>query len=301
VAAAVLIPPAVISLEACVTASGSGSRPYRYNANPLADSPVTGRGVAFYHDVVNDFYGYADDDGSPHRAIDWEGSEQEPVIAAIDGIVASKGKTSRGSLFIGIDSGLDDGGVFRSEYVHLSGFNGSLSVYDKVKRGDLLGFVGNTGTNESHLHFNLKNLNSEESNKKEDPMLFGVLYPSFLPSIPLYDFKADLVKVDFAADDADRSKLILQQLNERDVLDKKLGNYDGSERQALQDARGNISEMKRLLLGYTAISKNHVPGSPVYTVMLEVFTHSSKNPIALTHPLMDPNNSVFAQKYDAAR
>lgn len=147
-----------------------------------------------------------------------------------------------------------------------------------MKRGDVIAFVGESGTRFPHLHLNF----FDSWGAKIDPMLHGVFYPGFIPSIPLFDYKADLdVPID-------QRENYLAQYQEKDELDRRLGNYDGPERRALQSARGNVARMKELLLNATAKTKKHTPGSPIYTVALEVFTFSAdEDRLAVTHPLKE--------------
>jgi murein DD-endopeptidase MepM/ murein hydrolase activator NlpD len=50
---------------------------------------------------------------------------------------------------------LDHGFGYTSIYAHLSGFN--VRAGQKVQRGDVIGFVGNTGTSvANHLHYEIK-------------------------------------------------------------------------------------------------------------------------------------------------
>ena len=50
---------------------------------------------------------------------------------------------------------LDHGFGYKSIYAHLSDFN--VRVGQKVQRGDVIGYVGNTGTSvANHLHYEIK-------------------------------------------------------------------------------------------------------------------------------------------------
>lgn len=81
-----------------------------------------------------------------------------PVYAAGDGIIEKAGWNTLGGWRIGVRG--DSDGVYYY-YAHLSSFYDGISVGAKVKKGQLLGFVGDTGYGPvgtsgvmiSHLHF----------------------------------------------------------------------------------------------------------------------------------------------------
>lgn len=96
-----------------------------------------------------------------HTGIDFSAPIGTPVYATADGVVKHvKVKFSGYGKFIEIDHGFG----FRTRYAHLHDFN--VKEGQKVKRGELIAYVGNTGMSTApHLHYEvLKN------GKKIDPI-----------------------------------------------------------------------------------------------------------------------------------
>ena len=74
------------------------------------------------------------------------------VYASGNGIVTSVQSSQRG---LGKNIVIDHGFGYSSIYAHLSNFN--VRVGQKVQRGDVIGYVGNTGTSiANHLHYEIK-------------------------------------------------------------------------------------------------------------------------------------------------
>lgn len=84
----------------------------------------------------------------PHKGIDFTAPKGTPVYATGDGIVTSAYySSSYGNVIF-----LNHGYGYQTRYAHLSGFN--IKAGQHVKRGEVIGFVGNTGRSEaSHLHY----------------------------------------------------------------------------------------------------------------------------------------------------
>jgi len=74
------------------------------------------------------------------------------VFVTGDGVVAEVQSSQRG---LGKHILIDHGFGYSSVYAHLSNFN--VRKGQKVRRGDVIGFVGNTGTSvANHLHYEIK-------------------------------------------------------------------------------------------------------------------------------------------------
>jgi murein DD-endopeptidase MepM/ murein hydrolase activator NlpD len=87
---------------------------------------------------------------SAHRGIDFAAERGDPVPACADGLAVLANEHYFGGKTLILDHGL---GVF-SLYLHLSGF--ALSPGEFVRRGQTIGFVGDTGrVTGPHLHFSL--------------------------------------------------------------------------------------------------------------------------------------------------
>jgi len=104
--------------------------------------------------VVTSQYGlrrvFNDQARNPHRGLDLRGGEGDPIFAADDGRVVLVSDHYYAGKIVVIDHGLR---VFTA-YLHLSGFN--VADGQRVRRGDVIGFVGSTGrVTGSHLHLSL--------------------------------------------------------------------------------------------------------------------------------------------------
>lgn len=97
-----------------------------------------------------------------HTGIDFTAPIGTPVYATADGaVIKSERTTGYGNAII-----IDHGFGFKTLYAHLSRFNTSRGK--KVKRGDVIGFVGSTGLSQSpHLHYEV-----HQFNKPVNPVYF---------------------------------------------------------------------------------------------------------------------------------
>ncbi|GAF01525.1 M23 family metallopeptidase [Saccharicrinis fermentans] len=95
-----------------------------------------------------------------HSGMDFTAPTGTDVYATGDGKVS---KITREKTGYGNRIEIDHGFGFRTLYAHLSAFNVKLG--QKVKRGDVIGFVGSTGTSTApHLHYEV-----HVKNKKVNP------------------------------------------------------------------------------------------------------------------------------------
>ena len=87
-----------------------------------------------------------------HSGMDFTAPTGTDVYATGDGVVSTV-KSLRREL--GNHIIIDHGFGYQTVYAHLDGFN--VKVGQKVKRGDIIGFVGNTGLSTApHLHYEVK-------------------------------------------------------------------------------------------------------------------------------------------------
>jgi murein DD-endopeptidase MepM/ murein hydrolase activator NlpD len=89
--------------------------------------------------------------GRTHHAIDIGAPMGTPVLAATDGTVSRMHWNGLGgrTLYLTSADGRRD-----FYYAHLDSYAGGLAIGDRVRRGDVLGTVGQTGNARSpHLHF----------------------------------------------------------------------------------------------------------------------------------------------------
>lgn len=122
----------------------------------------------------------------PHSGVDYAAPAGTPVYSVGDGVVAKKGYQRRGA---GNFIKIKHNSVYATQYAHLMRFAANLKKGDKVKQGQLIGYVGKTGyATGPHLDFRffkngeavdplkvdapriepIKKLNREEFNKLRD-------------------------------------------------------------------------------------------------------------------------------------
>ena len=105
-----------------------------------------------------------------HQGIDLVAEPGTPVLAAADGVVT--GAAPNGGYGNWIE--IEHEGKLSSVHGHLSEFAPGIAPGVSVQKGDLIGFVGNTGRSTGpHLHFELLS-NSQPTNP--------VIHPSIKPS-----------------------------------------------------------------------------------------------------------------------
>ncbi len=112
--------------------------------------PVSGAG----NKNVQSFWGAARDGGRrSHQGIDIFAAKGTPVLSAIEGRVSSTGERGLGGKQVWLRDGLFGASLY---YAHLDSI--AVQTGTRVKVGDTLGFVGNTGnarTTAPHLHFGI--------------------------------------------------------------------------------------------------------------------------------------------------
>lgn len=107
------------------------------------------------HPAVNSGFGYRRDPFTRrarfHSGLDLKARRGQPVGASLSGRVQFAGwYYGYGNLVI-----IDHGGGITTHYAHLSGF--AVQVGQRVERGAIIGFVGDTGRATSpHLHYEVR-------------------------------------------------------------------------------------------------------------------------------------------------
>ena len=127
-------------------AQGLDSQTRLISSTP-AISPVKG--------ILTSGFGYRTDpmtgQRALHRAIDISTMPGRPVVAAADGIVVK----ARRAGHLGNGVVVSHGYGLTTTYGHLSRFN--VEAGDEVRRGDVIGYVGNTGRATGyHLHYEVR-------------------------------------------------------------------------------------------------------------------------------------------------
>ena len=102
-----------------------------------------------------------------HQGLDIKTRAGVPVIAAADGTVVHVGK--KGYLGNTIEIVHEVSG-YKTLYAHLQGYAEGLKVNEEVLRGQIIGYVGNTGRSTgAHLHYGIYDIEKE---KWMNPILF---------------------------------------------------------------------------------------------------------------------------------
>jgi murein DD-endopeptidase MepM/ murein hydrolase activator NlpD len=136
------LPPVVTIPQVAPTRSG-GSEPVRYVF------PVFGAGATFSSDY-----------GAPRAGTGWHQGNDifapigVPAIAVADGVLSKVGVNTLGGNRLWLTDDL--GNAYY--YAHLSGYPANVADGVRVRRGEIIGFVGNTGqaiTTPPHLHFEI--------------------------------------------------------------------------------------------------------------------------------------------------
>jgi murein DD-endopeptidase MepM/ murein hydrolase activator NlpD len=90
-----------------------------------------------------------------HQGLDMFAVRGTPVVAAADGVISQKVNGSVSGLGVEVT----DASGTQYFYAHLDGFAAGLAGGQRVRRGDVLGYVGSTGNargTSSHLHFEIQ-------------------------------------------------------------------------------------------------------------------------------------------------
>jgi len=100
-------------------------------------------------------------EGRVHRALDIMAPRDTPVLAAVDGTVMRLHQSERGGIMLYQS---DPSGTYVCYYGHLSGYAHGISEGQKLKRGEVIGYVGDTGNagaGNFHLHFGISKMTTE--------------------------------------------------------------------------------------------------------------------------------------------
>ena len=145
-------------LSACTTAPKKPASLPNAQVNKLKmmrlDSrlPVPVKGIS--RNQLRDTWGSARSHGRSHEGIDIMAERGTKVYSATEGLVADLRNNNLGGKIIWI---LGPSGSWHY-YAHLDGHKRGLNVGDYVHKGDLIGYVGNTGNarhTAPHLHYGI--------------------------------------------------------------------------------------------------------------------------------------------------
>lgn len=148
----------MLILSACTTAPKKPASLPNAQVNKLKmmrlDSrlPVPVKGIS--RNQLRDTWGSARSHGRSHEGIDIMAERGTKVYSATEGLVADLRNNNLGGKVIWI---LGPSGSWHY-YAHLDGHKRGLNVGDYVHKGDLIGYVGNTGNarhTAPHLHYGI--------------------------------------------------------------------------------------------------------------------------------------------------
>ena len=133
---------------AAAAAAGYGAGVSNVKSNGFLDFPVPGEITSPYGPRRHPVFGYR----SIHDGIDIGGACGSPIYAAAKGVVVETYFNKAYGNRIIIDHGFRKGVSVATISNHMSGY--AVEAGDEVKRGQIIGFVGNTGWSTGcHLHF----------------------------------------------------------------------------------------------------------------------------------------------------
>ena len=90
--------------------------------------------------------------GGFHNGLDFEGKTGQPIYAAADGVINHQGWYFN----YGRTVKLSHADSFETLYAHMSRFADNLGPGSRVRKGDLIGYIGSTGRSSGpHLHFSV--------------------------------------------------------------------------------------------------------------------------------------------------
>jgi len=101
---------------------------------------------------VRRYYGRRSRGAGFHNGIDFEGKTGQPIYAAADGVINHQGWYFN----YGRTVKISHADSFETLYAHMSRFADGMGPGSRVRRGDLIGYVGSTGRSTGpHLHFSV--------------------------------------------------------------------------------------------------------------------------------------------------
>ncbi|NDW07006.1 M23 family metallopeptidase [Jiella pacifica] len=124
----------------------------------------------------------------PHWGVDWAAPRGSAILAAADGIVTKVGWESG----YGRHTELRHANGYETTYSHQSGFAKKLKVGQRVRQGQVIGYVGSTGLSTgNHLHFEV-----HVNGKPVDAMRIKIPPGQTLEGEDLVTFKRERNRID---------------------------------------------------------------------------------------------------------
>jgi murein DD-endopeptidase MepM/ murein hydrolase activator NlpD len=150
--------PAVALSPSEGSASQTPSAPHVSSGAHAASSATAGLLIpvaGVRPEQLQDTYTQSRSEGRTHNAIDIMAARNTPVVAATDGMIIKLFQSERGGITL-YQLGTDNRTVYY--YAHLERYADGLAENRFMRRGELLGYVGdsgNAGKDNCHLHFSI--------------------------------------------------------------------------------------------------------------------------------------------------
>jgi peptidoglycan LD-endopeptidase LytH len=158
--------PIAVAPRDSAAVSTSAAAPIPAGASTINDADVTAlsiknllipvAGVA--SNQLHDSFYDSRSDGRIHEALDIMAPHDMPVLAADDGAVMKLHQSDRGGIMLYQS---DPSGLYVYYYGHLSRYADGMAEGKRVKRGEVIGYVGDTGNagaGNYHLHFGISKM-----------------------------------------------------------------------------------------------------------------------------------------------
>ncbi|MFL6212834.1 MAG: M23 family metallopeptidase [Blastocatellia bacterium] len=155
------VPPLAPSLPSAATPPPSGFATSLIPSGPVTDADIIAlkaKDLLIPVDGVQakqlrDSYYDGRSEGRTHEALDIMAASGTPVLAAADGAIVRLFQSDKGGITL---YQLDTSGLYLYYYAHLQRYADGVSEGKAVRRGEVIGYVGDTGNagaGNYHLHF----------------------------------------------------------------------------------------------------------------------------------------------------
>lgn len=123
-----------------------------------------------------------------HQGVDWSAPTGTPILAAGNGMIEEAGRKGTFGNYIRIRHA----NGYATAYAHMDRFAKGVTVGVKVRQGQLIGYVGNTGISSGpHLHFEIR-----VNGRPVDPNLIKVPQERQLKGAELSEFQKERAFID---------------------------------------------------------------------------------------------------------
>ena len=123
-----------------------------------------------------------------HKGVDFPAKTGTPIPAGADGVIKKIGRNGGHGKYIRIEHNK----TYSTAYSHMDAFAPNLKVGSYVKKGEIIGYVGNTGRSTGpHLHYEVI-----QNSKQVNPLKTYTIPQRVLKNQTLADFKKKKAKID---------------------------------------------------------------------------------------------------------